>query len=157
MTGAITHLCLNRGGLPKLPVPAALATPLGLEGDIQRNLKYHGGPRQALLLVSTEDLAHFRSLGFSLEPGSLGENLTVEGLDFRLLRPGQRFRAGDVFLELTKPRTPCAQLEIFNAGHAGRLQAAIKALPASGGFYAAVLVPGPLRPGDRISLVDQLA
>lgn len=156
MTGTITHLCLNKGGLPKLPVSDALATPLGLQGDVQRNLKYHGGPRQALLLVSAEDLAALRAEGFELEAGSLGENLTVSGIDFRQLRPGQRFRAADVILELTKPRTPCTQLEVYNNGRQGLLQGALKSLHARGGFYAAVLTPGPLRPGDKITLVDQL-
>ena len=154
MTGTVTHVCLNRGGVPKLPVEEAYAGPLGLVGDVQRNRKYHGGPRQALLLQSAEDLDQLRAEGFPVGPGSLGENLTVAGLDFRLLQAGQRFRVGGVLIELTKPRTPCAQLEIYNGGTTGLIQAAIRRLAARGGFYAAVLEPGPLRPGDAMASVD---
>lgn len=164
LRGIIHQVSLSPGGIPKLAIPEAFAGPLGLEGDNQRNKKYHGGPLQALLLVSLEDLDFLRAAGFPVLPGDLGENLTIQGLDFRQLRSGMRFRAGAALLELTKLRQPCATLDPYNRpGH--RIQpllmdtlakAGDPSSPcwARGGFYASVLQPGPVRHGDILELAD---
>ena len=36
-------------------------TPLGIAGDVQKNRKYHGGPNQALLLVTAEGLDELKA------------------------------------------------------------------------------------------------
>lgn len=154
MTGTVEQLSISKGGLPKYPMLQAWAGPLGLEGDVQRNTAVHGGPLQALLLVAQEDIDALRADGFPVVPGSLGENLTISGIDFRQLRPGMRLRAGDAVIELTKMRRPCSQLEIYNAGEQGRIQKDLLAVVARGGFYASVLQAGAIRPGDPIALID---
>lgn len=154
MTGTIEQLSISKGGLPKYPMLEAWAGPLGLEGDIQRHTEIHGGPLQALLLVSQEDLDALREQGFPVAPGSLGENLTTKGIDFRQLRHGMRLRAGDAVIELTKIRRPCSQLEIYNGGEEGRIQKAVLEVPARSGFYASVVQAGAIRPGDPITLLD---
>ncbi len=155
MQGTIEQLSISKGGMPKLPIPEAWAGTLGLEGDLHRNPQVHGGPRKAILLISAEDIAGLAADGFSVGPGALGENLTVSGMDFRQFRTGQRFRAGDAVLELTRLRQPCHNLEMYNNGEPGRIQEALLTPYARGGFYAAVLQPGLIRTGDIISLVDQ--
>lgn len=152
MTGTIEQVSVSGGGLPKRAVPGALARTLGLEGDRQRNTKIHGGPRKAVLLVSAEDVDELSREGFPVEAGSLGENLTVRGIDFRQLAAGMRFRAGAALLELTTLRQPCLQLEPYNGGCTGRIQAELKKLHARGGFYAAVVEEGAIRAGDIIAL-----
>ncbi len=154
MTGVIEQLSISKGGVPKYPMLQAWAGPLGLEGDVQRHSEIHGGPLQALLLISQEDIDALREQGFPVVPGSLGENLTVSGIDFRQLRPGMRLRAGDAVIELTKIRRPCDQLEIYNGGERGRIQKAVLAVAARSGFYAAVVQAGAIRPGDLIALID---
>ena len=164
LRGEIIQVSVSKGGIPKLAVPEAYCAPLGLEGDAHRNPRYHGGPRKALLLVSAEDLERLRAKGFGVSPGSLGENLTVRGVDFRQLRSGMRFRAGGAVVELTTLRTPCETLDVFNADGA-RIQEHLhdercKAGDASssrwavGGFYASVAQPGLVRAGDILELVD---
>jgi MOSC domain-containing protein YiiM len=155
MQGEIVQVSLSKGGLPKLAVGEAWAGRLGLAGDVHNHTKYHGGPLKALLLVSMEDLEELQKAGFSVGPGSLGENLTVRGIDFRQLRAGQRFRVGDVFIELTKLREPCHQLEIYNDGRNGHIQGILKARHALGGFYSSVLSEGRIQAGDRMELIDQ--
>ena len=55
MSGVIVQLNRSKGGLPKLPVAAVLRlTAEGLEGDWQRNRRYHGGPDKAVLLIAAE-------------------------------------------------------------------------------------------------------
>lgn len=134
-------------------------TARGVAGDDWRRKRYHGGPRQALLLVADEALARLRAAGFPVFPGALGENLTTRGLDFRAFRAGQRYRVGEVLLELTRLRAPCRTLDVFGAGirealYDIRAKAGDPASPVwgEGGFYAAVLEPGRIAPGDRIAI-----
>jgi MOSC domain-containing protein YiiM len=164
--GIVFQLNLSKGGIPKLPVLQAFARRLGLEGDAVNHPDIHGGPGKAVLLVSQEDLDSLAAKGFSVYPGALGENLTVEGLDFRLLRPGMRFRSGAAVLELTRLRRPCSALDLFNTPAApGPIQDAVwdeacqAGDPASprwalAGFYAAVASEGLIRAGDKIELLD---
>jgi len=155
MRGVIEAVCVSPGGLPKLPVPAARATPAGLEGDAHNHPHIHGGPEKALLLISVERLGELRALGFPVAPGVLGENLATRGLDFAQLAAGMRFRAGDAWLELTRLRRPCRQLEPLNAGRAGAIQQLLQARPHLGGWYARVLLGGVIRAGDIIELTEQ--
>ncbi len=165
MRGVITQVSISKGGLPKYAVAEAWAGPLGLEGDLHKHTKFHGGPRKALLIVSLEDVETLARAGFPLSAGSLGENLTVSGIDFRQLRAGQRFLAGGAVIELTTLRQPCDSLSVYNtAGHPSiqshlydeRCKAGDATSPrwAMGGFYAAVVQAGSMRPGDIISLAD---
>jgi MOSC domain-containing protein YiiM len=56
MTGVLVQLNVSRGGMPKLPVMFARVTKGGVEGDRQRNLKYHGGPDRAVCVFSASCL-----------------------------------------------------------------------------------------------------
>jgi MOSC domain-containing protein YiiM len=164
MTGIIEQVSISLGGVPKTAISEAWIGALGLDGDSHRNPKHHGGPLKAVLLISAEVLDQLRAEGFDVSPGSLGENLTIRGIDFRLLRPGMRFRAGGAVLQLTTLRQPCATLDIFNSPGLRiqpRLYDALAksgdpASPnwANGGFYASVLAPGFVRPDDILELAD---
>lgn len=164
MTGAIEQVSISRGGIPKTAVTEAWIGPLGLDGDDHRNPKYHGGPLKAVLLLSAEVLDELRAAGFDVSPGSLGENLTIRGLDFSQLRSGMAFRAGGAILRLTTLRQPCATLDVLNPPglriqtrlYDALAKAGDTASPnwAKGGFYAAVEAPGFVRPGDILELAD---
>jgi MOSC domain-containing protein YiiM len=158
--GEIVQVSTSSGGVPKRAVAQAEAGPLGLAGDIQKNRKYHGGPRQALLLVAAEDVDRLVAAGWPLYYGALGENITTRGLDFRQVRHGQRFQLGGAIVEITKRRTPCATLDVYGRGIQSALfDAECKrndpSSPVWGmaGFYAAVVQPGPVRPGDAVILL----
>ncbi len=168
MPGRIVQISISKGGLPKLAVDEAWAGPAGLEGDVQKHTRFHGGPTKALLLVSARDVAALAAEGYPVSAGSLGENLTVEGLDFRQLRTGQRFIVGGAAIELTSLRRPCLALEPYNTPGRAPIQSrmfddkckagdAASPLWAVGGFYAAVLQPGLIRTGDTIALAEQKA
>ena len=158
MRGRILQLNISPGGMPKHAILQAEITVQGILGDIQRNRKYHGGPDQALLLITQESLEEIKGKGFPVYAGALGENLTVSGLDRRQLRCGQRLRAGQAIIEITKLRQPCRHLDVYGTG----IQAAVydkKALPGTGpwglaGFYCRVSQPGPIFPGDIIEVLD---
>ena len=165
MFGRIAHINISHGGVPKHPIPDALVHPLGVEGDAHAHPHIHGGPNQAILLITSEAIEELRAQGFPVYPGALGENITTEGIDRRQMRAGQRYRLGDVILELTKVRAPCNQLDGYGAGiHEARYnKPAVKAGDAStptwaiSGFYAAVIQGGMIRVGAPIVLLDQSA
>ena len=163
MTGSILQINISPGGVPKRAIAEATVTGAGIVGDAWAHPDIHGGPRQALLLIGAESIEELTALGFPLFFGALGENLTTRGLDRRQMRFGQRYRIGEVFIELTKMRGPCSTLDVYGPGiQRAVYDAQVKAGDASSprwglaGFYAAVLHGGVIRQGDRIALVDQV-
>src|SRR5438034_7213405 len=81
----------------------ARITPLGLEGDAHRDLEHHGGPERAVCLFSLEAIRELQAEGHPMAPGALGENVTVEGLDWSAVVPGAILQlGGDVRLEVTR-------------------------------------------------------
>ncbi len=164
MSGAVLQINISPGGLPKRPVDRARVTPFGIEGDSCAHPAVHGGPRKAILLVASEMVAELIEAGYPLYYGALGENITMSGIDPKWMRAGQRYRIGQVLIELTTLRGPCDALNVF--GKSLRFEitdAAAKAGDfhspkwARGGFYAAVLETGEICTGDPITLIEQLA
>ena len=142
----VAALHRSDGGVPKLPVPRARVTAAGLEGDRQRNLKYHGGPDRALCLYSLELIEALRAEGQPVQPGSMGENVLIAGIDWRLMIPGARLRLGDVEIELTSYAWPCRNIRgSFVRGRIGRVSP--EANPGWSRVYARVVVEGELAPG----------
>ena len=161
MRGTIVSVNVSPGGVPKRPVEEAFIGKLGLEGDAVAHPEVHGGPEQAVLILTLEAIEELKESGFPVFPGALGENLTVEGLDRRQMRPGQRYQAGDAILEITKLRRPCRTIEIYGPGIEQALyDERVKAGDASsprwglGGFYAAVVRPGRVSPGAPFALLE---
>src|ERR1017187_7674494 len=116
MNGSILQINVSRGGVPKRAIPEGDVTPLGIAGDLHAHPEIHGGPRQALLLITSEGIDELTDLGFPVFYGALGENLTTRGLDRRSMRIGQQWRVGQVVIELTKPRGPCETLNVYGSG-----------------------------------------
>jgi MOSC domain-containing protein YiiM len=163
MTGSIIQINISPSGIPKRPIPDAIVTAEGIRGDRWSHPDIHGGPNQALLLITSEGIDELIEQGFPLFPGALGENLTTLGLDRRQMRIGQRFRAGEVFFELTKRRAPCATLNMYGPGiQQAIFDTQVKAGDPSSlrwglsGFYARVLRSGTLRSQDPIALIEQV-
>src|SRR5262249_43328301 len=116
LSGSILQINVSHGGLPKRSITQGQITPLGIAGDLHAHPQIHGGPSQALLLITAEGIDELTALGFPLYYGALGENLTTRGLDRRALRAGQRYRAGQAVIKLTGIRIPCATLDVYGPG-----------------------------------------
>jgi MOSC domain-containing protein YiiM len=161
--GRIVQIGISPGGIPKRAIAEADVTPLGIRGDSWAHPQIHGGPNQALLIITSEGIEELIAQGYPLFPGALGENLTTQGLDRRLMRPGQRYRAGNVVLELTKMRAPCVTLDVYGpsiqqAVYDPQVQSGDASTPRWGlaGFYGRVLRSGFIRTRDIIEEVDQI-
>jgi MOSC domain-containing protein YiiM len=146
--------------VPNHAIICGKVTAGGIEGDSWRHPHFHGTPKRAILVMTSEGIDELTTKGFPVFYGALGENLTTRGLDRRALRIGQRFRAGTAMIELAEVRVPCGTLDVYGAGiHTAifdaRAQAWDPASPVWGmsGFYASVAEPGIVWRGDSIVLV----
>ncbi|HLE47153.1 MAG TPA: MOSC domain-containing protein [Candidatus Thermoplasmatota archaeon] len=152
MEARVVQINRSGGGVPKLPLEAARISVSGVEGDRQADKRYHGGPLQALCLFANEQVRRLASEGFPVVPGSLGENLTTEGLPYWSVRIGDVYRAGEqVRFQITKPRVPCTTIQVYGEKIIKRLWG--QDVPwGESGFYARVVSPGAVRQGDPLHL-----
>jgi MOSC domain-containing protein YiiM len=164
MEGTIAQVNISLGGLPKRAVPEGLITPMGVHGDVHAHPQIHGGERKAVLLIAAEVIEDLTARGYPLFFGALGENLTTRGLNVRDIRIGDQIRAGGAMLEITQPRGPCTQLDVYGESLKYEIfdQQVKQRDPRSprwgmSGFYASVISPGPVAPGDIIAVVATLA
>lgn len=156
-TGRIASINVSPGGVPKHPVPEARVTPLGLEGDGHRDTEHHGGPDRALCLFSVEVIQALTREGHTLGPGSLGENVTLEGLDWDGMVPGERFRLGDdVVIEVTRYTSPCVNIRASFLRH-DYSRVSQKRHPGWSRVYARVLSTGAIRRGDPVVRLPESA
>jgi len=133
--------------------------PLGIEGDEQADLSVHGGLGKAVYAYPLEHYAFWQTVRAQakvslwdspLSPGSLGENLTVEGLFEDQLWIGDRLKLPACVLAVSEPRFPCFK---FNASmgfsHASKL------MVQSGfcGSYLTVIEAGYVSADDPIELI----
>ena len=159
--GTVTQLSLSKGGVPKLPVQAVDVGFRGLIGDAQRFRVHHGRPWQALCIYSDEVIEMLRAEGHPIGRGSVGENITVSGLDWSQVRPGVLLQLGDVLAHVQAYAEPCnTNAQFFLGGDFNRMNAQLG--PVSR-VYATVLRPGHITTGDPVVLepdvvgsIDQL-
>ena len=151
--GVLVSINASGGGVPKLPRHRAAVTAAGVEGDRQRDLRVHGGPDRAVCLYSFDLLRAMQDEGHHVSVGLLGENLTVMGLDWRLLTPGTRLQVGGVRLLLTAFAVPCKNMSAyFDAGRIFRISQ--KVHPGWSRVYARVEQPGTVQIGDPVRIVE---
>jgi MOSC domain-containing protein YiiM len=162
--GIILQVNTSLGGLPKLPISEVYITPTGLGGDRHSHPAIHGGPRKAVLIIASEVVDTLVARGYPVFYGALGENLTTRGIPIRDIRIGDQIRAGGALLEITQPRGPCLQLDVYGETikqeiYDLRVKRNDPASPRWGmsGFYASVISPGPVGTGDIIAVVATLA
>jgi MOSC domain-containing protein YiiM len=122
---------------------AQLVTDFGLEGD-----RHAGRPERQVSILNAETVSELAQRGMPVQPGVLGENMTVEGLPVMQLRTGARLRVGEAELEITGDRPACREMLEIHAE-------ALKAMVGRAGKMARVVRGGTVRPGDPIELVGE--
>jgi MOSC domain-containing protein YiiM len=151
----VFQINISDGGVPKRPLRQASITAAGVIGDRQADAEHHGGPDRALCLFSLEHILDLQAEGHPLYPGSIGENITVAGLDWSRIRPGSRMRLGEeVEIEITDYASPCSTIEAsFSDGQFGRV--AQRRHPGWSRVLARVLNRGQIRIGDDVVLLAE--
>jgi MOSC domain-containing protein YiiM len=125
----------------------------GLVGDVVCDRRNHGGDTQALYAYAREDLDHWESvLGRTLPAGVFGENLTTIGVDVNQAVIGERWRIGELELQVTFPRTPCGTFRAWIAERGWLRIFTVAALP---GTYLSVVSPGQVSAGDPVTVVHR--
>jgi MOSC domain-containing protein YiiM len=157
VNGRIVQISVSPGGVPKLPVPAAEVTRAGVEGDGHRDLEHHGGPDRAVCLFSLEQIQALQAEGHPVVPGALGENVTLEGIEWTRVTPGSRLQLGpDVMLEITRYTSPCLNIRpSFSHGDYSRVSE--KRHPGWSRVYARVVATGRIAAGDAVRLLPATA
>lgn len=148
----------NRGAI-------RLLAGLGVEGDAHFGATVKHRSRVArdatrpnlrqVHLIHAELIDELGRVGFALDPGQMGENVTTRGVDLLGLPAGTRLRLGvGAVIEVTGLRNPCKQLDGLKPG----LMAALLDHDAEGrlirraGIMAIVLAGGEVVPGDAIEV-----
>lgn len=114
----------------------------GIQGDAHAG-KWH---RQVSLL-SYDKIEEFRERGAEVADGAFGENLVVEGIDFRTLPVGTKLCCEDVILEMTQIGKECHHgCQIF--------QKMGDCIMPREGVFARVIRGGRIRVGDEMKVVE---
>ena len=122
---------------------------LNVDGDGQGDLAGHGGEHRAVFVYQLDSYRYWEEQlqrkDFSY--GQFGENFTVEGLSDDEVCIGDRYRIGNVLLEVTQPRVTCYRIGIrMNEPR----MPALLVQHHRPGFYFRVLEEGELGAGDEI-------
>ncbi len=128
----------------------------GLVGDKQADRRYHGGPDKAVHLYPADHygrlIAAFPSLAGEVGPGTLGENLSVAGIDETQVCLGDVFALGGCHLQITQSRRPCWKID-----HRLGVSGASRRVADEGitGWYFRVLVEGLIEPNAHMLLLER--
>ena len=98
--------------IQKQPVPFLTVLTSGTEEDEQGNKKLHGGPEKVLHQFSHrgyERLSEAFPEG-NFVPGTIGENLIVEGMDDTNVFIGDVWQMGEIVVQVGAPRAPCNKI-----------------------------------------------
>lgn len=140
--GIVKAVCISekKGTQKKDIKEAVFIEDFGIEKDAHAG-KWH---RQVSLL-SYDRVEEFRQRGANVDDGAFGENLLVEGMDFKTYPIGTIFKCNDVLLELTQVGKKChSECEIF-------YQVGDCIMPREG-VFTVVLHGGIIRSGDELTV-----
>lgn len=134
--------------------PVAVAG-VNLAGDDQADREVHGGPDKAVYAYAAEDLDRWAGeLGRPLQPGNVGENLTTVGVAVTDAVVGERWRIGEVELEVCGPRVPCFKLGIRMGDDGFPRRFAAAGRP---GAYLRILTAGVVAADDAVVVAHRPA
>ena len=143
--GKVLAVCTSeKRGIQKKNVEKAHFTAgWGIDGDA------HGGNwHRQVSLLSADKIAAFNDRGAGVAPGAFGENLIVEGFDFRALPVGTLLRCGDVLLETTQIGKECHT-------HCAIYHKMGECIMPREGVFARVLEPGDIAVGDEMIVEER--
>lgn len=139
MQGTVRAIFIKREkGGKSVSVESAQVIAGGIEGD------YHTGlsRRRQILLMSGAILDELH-----LAPGTIYENVVIDGMDVMALKEGQQLLLGDALVAVTVVCDPCIQMDRIQMGLQETLQ-------DRRGMFVKVLAPGRVRVQDRVEALE---
>ena len=143
--GIVRAVCTSLAkGTQKTNVKSAeFIEDFGIKEDAHAG-KWH----RQISLLSYEKIEAFRARGAEVTDGAFGENLVVEGFDFKNLPVGTRFQCNEVILEMTQIGKECHHgCEIF--------QKMGDCIMPREGVFARVIHGGRISCGDEMYILGQ--
>lgn len=141
--GIVRAVCISeKKGTAKQNVgECRLIENYGLEKDA-----HAGDWHRQVSLLSFDEVEKFRARGAKVDDGAFGENLLVEGFDFKTYPVGTRFVCNEVVLEITQIGKQChSECAIFH-------QVGDCIMPREG-VFARVIRGGVVKVGDELKLL----
>ena len=121
---------------------ARLIEDFGIENDAHAG-KWH----RQVSLISYEKIEEFKARGADVENGAFGENIIIDGIDFRSQPVGTRFKIGnEVMLELTQIGKECHS-------HCAIYHAVGDCIMPREGVFTIVLTGGTVKKGDAVEML----
>ena len=143
--GKVIAVCISeQKGTPKRNVDKGkLIENFGLEQDA-----HAGNWHRQISLLSYDKVQEFKANQFEINDGAFGENLLVEGIDFKSYPIGTRFECGEVLLEITQIGKTCHTDCVI------RRQVGDCIMPREG-VFARVICGGYIEVGDELYAVEE--
>ena len=148
-----------RGALSSIvknPIASLTVHINGTKEDEQANKRLHGGPEKVLHQFSPIHYKtlqeHFPEGHFVL--GSMGENISVKGMDDTTVYIGDIWKFGDVELQVSAPRAPC--VKICHRFCIANLDRYVGERGITGWYYR-VIKTGTINVGDNVKLLHREA
>ena len=143
--GVVKAVCASeKRGTEKTDWGAAeLRADWGLVGDA-----HAGHWHRQVSLLSADRIIEFNEKGARVDYGAFGENLVVEGIDFRALPVGTLLRCGTVLLEMTQIGKECHT-------HCAVYQRMGECIMPHEGVFARVLASGRIAVGDEMTVEER--
>jgi MOSC domain-containing protein YiiM len=140
-----------KGGVPKPQVQRLQVTIDRCVGDFQRDKKHHGGPQRVVCLFSDEVITTLQGEGHPIFPGSVGENILLREVDWKLVKVGTRLHFDQLVLEVTSDAPPCKTIrDSFTDGQFTKISAKVE--PNFTRWYAKVITEGQVCIGEGVLL-----
>lgn len=143
--GIVKAVCVSeRRGIQKVNVQSAdFKEGFGIVGDA-----HAGNWHRQVSLLSSEKIEEFNRKGADVKPGAFGENLVVEGFDFRNLPVGTTFQCNDVILEMTQIGKECHT-------HCQIYRKMGECIMPTQGVFAQVIHGGTISVGDEMKIIEK--
>lgn len=140
--GKVIAVCVSekRGTQKKNVKSARFVENWGIENDA-----HAGDWHRQVSLLSHDKIEAFRARGARVDDGAFGENLVVEGVDFRSLPVGTILDCNGVVLEMTQIGKECHS-------HCQIYQKMGECIMPTEGVFARVLVGGVISQGDVLEV-----
>lgn len=147
----ILAVCIGPGGLPKLAQEGPIT--LSVDGFANDKHRYHrhGGPDKAVCAYCEQDYLELEDQGYKppqdteWDGGAFGENILIDDTHPQRVRLGDCFFTSTVVMQVTQPRQPCKNLNVYHPGLMTVIESQFRA-----GFYLKVLQGGTLQAGETL-------
>lgn len=141
-TGTVKAICISeKRGIEKKNVHTGHFIPnFGIEGDA-----HAGNWHRQVSLLSYDKVQEFNERGANVDHGAFGENLVVEGIDFKHLPVGSLIKAGTATLRMTQIGKECHT-------HCAIYHRMGECIMPHEGVFAEVIEEGDISEGDTVTV-----